>query len=125
MILGIGIDVCPVERMRDVLARHGDLFKKRVFTDRELERAGEGRVSTERLAARFAAKEAAIKALRAPAGLVWKDLEVVSATDGAPALALHGRAAEAASAMGVVRQTLSLSHAGGIAVAVVVLEGGA
>jgi holo-[acyl-carrier protein] synthase len=123
VILGIGIDVCPVERMRDVLARHGDPFRRRVFTDRELERAGEGRVSTERLAARFAAKEAAIKALRAPPGLAWKEMEVVSAADGAPALSLHGRAAEAARTMGVLRQFLSLSHAGGVAVAVVVLEG--
>jgi holo-[acyl-carrier protein] synthase len=123
VILGIGIDVCPVERMRDVLARHGELFRRRVFTDRELERAGDGRASTERLAARFAAKEAAIKALRAPSGLSWKDMEVVSAKDGAPALALHGRAAEAARGLGAVRQFLSLSHAGGVAVAVVILEG--
>lgn len=125
MILGIGVDLCPVERMEQILSRRGDLFESRVFTDGELERAGNGVVKCERLAARFAAKEAAIKALGAPDGLKWKDMEVVSDSEGAPSLALHGKAAERASAMGVSRTWISLSHAGGTAVAVVVLEGAA
>ncbi len=123
MILGLGIDVCPVERIEQVLDRHGDIFADRVFTEGEREHAGEGVVKSERLAARFAAKEATIKALGAPEGLRWREMEVVNAEDGAPSLHLTGRAAERASKMGVTRTFLSLSHAGGVAVAVVIFEG--
>lgn len=123
MILGIGIDICPVERITKALERHGDLFADRIFTENERQYAGTGRVSDERLAARFAAKEATIKALGAPPGLKWKDMEVVKSGDGAPGLRLHGKAAEEISRMGVTRTWISLTHAGGMAVAVVILEG--
>ncbi|MCP4601490.1 MAG: holo-ACP synthase [Proteobacteria bacterium] len=124
MILGLGVDICPIERIEQALGRqHGDTFSNRVFTDGEREHAGTGVVMAERLAARFAAKEAAIKALGAPEGLRWRDMEVVSAEDGSPSLRLEGRAAERAKEMGVSRILLSLSHAGGVAVAVVIFEG--
>lgn len=124
MILGLGIDVCPVERLQQALSRHGDLFARRVFTDGEIAHAGDGMARNDRLAARFAAKEATIKALSAPTGLRWKDMEVVNAPNGAPALQLHGVAAEQVEQMGVTRTWLTISHAGGVAVAVVILEGG-
>ncbi|MCP4675082.1 MAG: holo-ACP synthase [Deltaproteobacteria bacterium] len=123
MILGLGVDVCPVERIEQILDRHGEIFSKRVFTEGELERAGTGLVMAERLAARFAAKEATIKALGAPEGLGWRDMEVVSAADGAPSLQLAGKADKRAKEMGVSRMFLSLSHAGGVAIAMVILEG--
>jgi holo-[acyl-carrier protein] synthase len=109
--------------MLRILERHGDLFADRVFTEEERKHAGDGKVKGERLAARFAAKEAALKALGAPGGLRWKDMEVVSASDGAPTLFLHGAAAKEMRRMGAARTWISLSHAGGVAVAVVILEG--
>jgi holo-[acyl-carrier protein] synthase len=122
VIVGLGIDVCPVARIAEILERHGALFADRVFTPHELERSGNGVVRSERLAARWAAKEAAIKALGAPEGLRWHDMEVVNAAGGAPSLRLDGAAKACAEALGVTRALLSLSHAAGVAVAVVVLE---
>lgn len=125
MILGIGIDVCPVERIGGILERHGDLFADRVFTAGERAHAGDGRARDERLAARWAAKEASIKALGAPDGLRWHDMEVVNDESGAAAMRFGGPAEQRASELGVERVWLSISHAGGVAVAVVILEGGA
>lgn len=122
MIVGLGIDVCSVERIGAIVERHGALFSERVFTGGELAHAGSGPVRSERLAARWAAKEAGIKALGAPDGLRWHDLEVVNAADGAPELVLRGAAASAAAARGAARVLLSLSHAAGVAIAVVILE---
>jgi holo-[acyl-carrier protein] synthase len=125
VILGIGIDVCPVERIGGILDRHGDLFADRVFTAGEKAHAGAGPVRDERLAARWAAKEASIKALGAPDGLRWHEMEVVNDESGAAALKLSGSADRRAAELGVERVWLSISHAGGVAVAVVILEGGA
>ena len=122
MIVGLGIDVCPVERIEGIFERHGEAFARRVFTDIERAHAGDGVVRDERLAARWAAKEAAIKALGAPPGLRWHDLAVVNDEGGAPSLVLSGAAGQRAGELGVSRTLLSLSHAGGVAVAVVVLE---
>ena len=124
MIVGLGTDVCPVARIAEILERHGAIFADRVFTPGELEHAGNGVVRNERLAARWAAKEAAIKALGAPEGLRWHDMEVVNDAGGAPSLRLDGAARSLADARGVTRALLSLSHAAGVAVAIVVLEGG-
>jgi holo-[acyl-carrier protein] synthase len=122
VIVGLGIDVCSIARIGEILERHGALFAKRVFTDGEIEHAGKGIVRNERLAARWASKEAAIKALGAPDGLRWHDMEVVNAEDGAPSLKLCGAAAACAEAKGVTSILVSLSHAAGVATAVVVLE---
>jgi holo-[acyl-carrier protein] synthase len=124
VILGLGIDVCPVERIGGIVERHGELFTERVFTDGERNHAGDGPVRDERLAARWAAKEAAIKALSAPDGLRWHDMEVVNDEAGAATLELRGNAAARAQELGVERVWLSISHAGGVAVATVILEGG-
>jgi holo-[acyl-carrier protein] synthase len=122
VIVGLGIDVCSVARIGAIVERHGALFAERVFTEGELAHAGTGPVRGERLAARWAAKEAAIKALGAPQGLRWHDMEVVNGPDGAPSLVLRGAAAAGASERGAKRILLSLSHAAGVAVAVVILE---
>ncbi len=126
MIVGFGMDVVEIARIARLLdgpAPRADRFLARCFTaaeraycDARVDRAG-------RYAARFAAKEAAVKALGAPAGLRWTDLEV-SRADGAPALALRGAAAAAASGLGVGRVLLTISHDAGVAAAAVILEGG-
>jgi holo-[acyl-carrier protein] synthase len=123
VILGLGVDLCPVDRLESILNRHGKPFLDRVFTDQEQRYAGGARNNAERLAARFAAKEAVIKALGGPTGLRWRDMEVEKRENGAPRLALHGAAKMHAEKMGVTSTHISISHAGNMAVAVVVLEG--
>ncbi len=124
MILGVGVDLCPVDRIEGILARHGALFTNRVFTETEMRYAQKFSSQGERLAARFAAKEATIKALGGPSGMRWRDMEVSNDDSGAPRLLLRGAARSYADALGVRRTWMSLSHAGGMAVAMVVLEGG-
>lgn len=119
--LRVGLDVVQVSRIRDSIERFGDRFMRRLFSDDEIAYAlqGEGQ-SAERLAARFAAKEAAIKAFAlAEAGIGWRDIEVRKLPDGACRLALHGTAASKAAALGVREISLSLSHDGDYAGAVV------
>ncbi len=116
MIVGLGVDIVDVDRFSGSLLRTPGLGE-RLFTPAE--RAA-GR--SERLAARFAAKEALAKALGAPAGLSWQDAEVQTAEDGAPHLDLRGTVAEAAIRRGAASWHVSLSHDGGMAIAVVVLE---
>jgi holo-[acyl-carrier protein] synthase len=115
-VVGIGVDVVDVERFAATLRRTPPLAE-RLFT--AAERAA-GR--PERLAARFAAKEALAKALGAPAGLSWHDAEVVTAAGGRPSLLVTGTVAAAAARLGVGAWHLSLSHDGGLAVAMVIAE---
>mgnify|MGYP002619670794 CR=1 FL=1 len=121
-VLGVGLDICPVERMRQAVARHGDRFLQRIFTDDERAYALARGNPEESLAARFAAKEAASKALGAPKGIGWHDVEVVPARPGErePRLVLRGRAAEVADARGIRAILVSLTHADGVAAAVAV-----
>jgi holo-[acyl-carrier protein] synthase len=129
MILGLGIDVCDVARLRRALtAPSGARFRARVFTAGEqayCEARGRGRFAS--YAARFAAKEAAMKALGTGwgNGIGWRDFEVVRRGDGCPTLVLHGRAAALARRRGMERWLLALSHDGGAAVASVVAEAAA
>jgi holo-[acyl-carrier protein] synthase len=116
VIVGLGIDIVDVERFAASLVRTPSLAG-RLF--RSSERAVE---RPERLAARFAAKEAVAKALGAPAGLRWHDAAVQNATDGSPYLELSGTVAEAAAARGATRWHVSLSHDGGMATAIVIFE---
>ena len=115
MIVGIGIDVCDIERFAASLRRTPGMAE-RLFTVAEQQRP------VASLAARFAAKEAVAKALGAPAGLSWQDAEVVREASGRPRLVLHGGVAQEAAAQGISTWHLSLSHDGGIATAVVVAE---
>jgi holo-[acyl-carrier protein] synthase len=121
-VVGLGIDICPVERLRQAVERHGDRFLRRIFTDEERAYADSRGNPEESLAARFAAKEAASKALGAPRGIGWHDVEVVPARPGErePRLVLRGRAAEVADARGVRTILVSLTHADGVAAAVAV-----
>jgi holo-[acyl-carrier protein] synthase len=122
VILGVGIDLTPISRMAEAIARHAGRFEARLFTAGEL---ADCRVSPEpaqHFAARFAAKEAAVKACPPLRGQRWHDVEVVREPDGRPRLRLHGAAAEAAARIGVARLHVSLTHAGDSAVAVVVAE---
>jgi holo-[acyl-carrier protein] synthase len=115
-IVGLGIDVVDVERFARSLTRTPRLV------DRLLTSAEQDVARPERLAARFAAKEALAKALGAPPGLAWHDAEVVRAADGQPRFELRGTVADAARQRGARSWHLSLSHDGGIATAVVLLE---
>jgi holo-[acyl-carrier protein] synthase len=120
--LRVGIDLVRLSRIAESLQQFGDRFLRRVFTDGEIAYArAVPALTVERLAARFAAKEAAIKALGlADVGIGWRDIEVERASSGACALRLHGAAGERARADGVGELALSLSHEGDYATAVVV-----
>jgi holo-[acyl-carrier protein] synthase len=123
MIVGIGVDLTPVSRMARALGNHPGRLEARLFTDGERAYCSARAEPAQHYAARFAAKEAALKALGVPAGLSWHELEVVNAEDGAPRLQLTGEAARAAASSGVRRLHLSLTHAGDQAMAFVVAEG--
>lgn len=116
MILGVGIDVVDVARFGQALERTPAL-RARLFTE------AEQRLPLASLAARFAAKEAAAKALGAPVGLRWTDAEVHTEGGGRPRLDVRGTVAARADEVGVRRWHVSLSHDAGIASAVVIAEG--
>ena len=122
MIIGVGIDICPIDRIREILERQGVAFEERVYTPAERAYA-QGAARYDRLAARWAAKEAAIKALNAPSGIGWHDISVSNSETGAPSLILDGIARDHADKLGVNNIMLSMTHAGGQAVAVVIMEG--
>jgi holo-[acyl-carrier protein] synthase len=122
MIVGVGVDLAPVSRMAQAMARYPDRLEARLFTDRERAFCRARANAAQHFAARFAAKEAVLKALKVPRGLTWHELEVVNDDNGAPRLELHGEAARAAQRAGVVRLHLSLTHAGDQAIAFVVAE---
>ena len=115
MIIGIGVDVCSVQRIADACARPG--FTDRVFT------LAEQKGSDQTMAGRFAAKEALAKALGAPGGLRWDDCEVLSDETGRPSLVVAGSVAERVEELGISRLHVSISHDAGVAVAMVVCEG--
>ncbi|MDB4941068.1 MAG: Holo-[acyl-carrier protein] synthase [Labilithrix sp.] len=121
MIVGLGIDVCSIERMRRALERHGDRFFSRICS--EAERADlTGRDQATALAGRFAVKEAFAKALDGAKGVGWHEVEVRRAPTGRPMLELKGNAMTMARSFGAERWHVSITHDGGVAVAVVVLE---
>ena len=122
MIVGLGIDVVDVARIARILASAGaERFVARIFTDAERAYCAPRRDAATHYAARFAAKEAASKALGVPARIRFHDVEVVRG-DGRPRLLLSGVAEEAARSLGIVRAYVSITHDRGIAAAVVVLE---
>jgi holo-[acyl-carrier protein] synthase len=123
MIIGVGIDVCPVERFAASLERTPGL-RDRLFTATEQQTPSGAPRTGESLAARFAAKEALAKALGAPGDLHWHDAEVVVGERGRPLLQVRGTVARRAAELGVTSWHVSLSHDGGIASAVVIAESG-
>jgi len=125
MIIGLGIDLCRIERVENFLARYGERFTNRCFTAAEIAHCTRYANSAEQFAGRIAAKEAASKALGTGwrRGVHWKCFEVVHEPSGKPVLRIHGRAAEIASHMGVRGVNVSITHDAGIAAAVVIFEG--
>lgn len=125
MILGSGVDLCEVQRIEAAVARYGSRFLERIFTAREIVYADRKANRFERYAARFAAKEAGMKALGTGwhGGIAWRDFEVVNLPSGRPTLNFHGRAAEVAAKLGVRHVALSLTHTKEQALAMVILEG--
>jgi holo-[acyl-carrier protein] synthase len=124
MIVGTGIDIAEVPRIRQSIARFGDRFLQRIFTAGEIRYCDSKANRVERYAARFAAKEAAMKALGTgwSHGVRWRDCEVVRLPGGRPTITFHGRADEIAAKLGVKNAALSLSHTAEQAIAQVILE---
>ena len=123
-IIGIGLDATDLPRIAETLKRYGDRFLHRVFTDREIAYCTRRRDPVPHLAGRFAAKEAAMKALGTghSRGVLWKDIEVVRG-GGPPQLQLHGGAARRAESMQVRRSLVTITHSETLALAEVMLFG--
>lgn len=124
MIVGSGVDLEEVARIRGVIERHGRRFLERVFTPGEIAYAEAARNRFERYTARFAAKEAAMKALGTgwDQGVRWVECEVVNEASGRPSIRFHGKAAVIAGRIGCRAVSVSLSHTPNMAVAQVILE---
>lgn len=122
MVLGVGIDVIDVDRMRNLLSRRPKLAE-RLFSEAEQEYSYQQNDPTQRFAVRFAAKEAVMKAMQSGFGSIdWKDVEVVRDESSIPQVRLSGRAAERATAKGITSWKLSLSHSDASAVAVAIAQ---
>jgi holo-[acyl-carrier protein] synthase len=124
MIVGTGVDIIETARLEEALRKHGERFSKRVCTPAEIAYCQKFKNPAERLAARFAAKEAAFKALGTgwSEGLRWVDVEITHSASGKPELILRGRAEEIARRLGVARTAVSISHSDRYVVAQVIFE---
>ena len=124
MVVGIGVDLVETARIAESIEQHGDRFIRRLYTAGEIAYCEKFKAKAERYAARFAAKEAAFKALGTGwrQGVRWLDVEVINQPSGKPELLLHGRAREIARTLGVARTSISISHADQYAVVQVVFE---
>ena len=124
MITGIGIDVIQNDRLRDSVQRFGDRFLNRIYTEGEIAYCARRRVPAIHFAGRFAAKEAAMKALGTgrSRGVLWRDVEVVRVS-GPPQLQLHGGAARRFAAIGGRSSLLTITHSDELAMAQVLLLG--
>lgn len=121
-ILGIGLDATELARIDEMLRRYGERFIRRVFTDGEIEYCTRRRFPAPHYAGRWAAKEAAMKALGTghSRGVAWRDVEIVR-RGGPPQLQLHGAAADHAARLGVTRSLVTITHCQTLAIAQVVL----
>lgn len=124
MIVGTGVDLAEVDRIREAIQRHGDRFIQRIYTPNEIAYVQRKANRYERYAARFAAKEAGMKAIGTGwrRGVRWQDFEVINLPSGRPTLRLHGVAAEFAQKLGVRQIHLSLTHTAAQGLAYVILE---
>jgi holo-[acyl-carrier protein] synthase len=124
MIVGTGIDIAEVPRIREAIERYGQRFLNRIFTEGEIQYCESKANRVERYAARFAAKEAGMKAIGTGwnHGVRWRDIEVARKPGGRPSLVLHGKAAEFAAKLGTTNIALSLTHTAEQAMAQVILE---
>ena len=123
-IIGLGMDATDIDRVADVIERHGERFLRRVFTDGEIAYCTRRRVPAIHFAGRFASKEAAMKALGTghTQGVLWRDVEVVRG-GGPPRLQLHGGAARRFAAMGGRSSLLTITHSDDLAMAQVLILG--
>jgi holo-[acyl-carrier protein] synthase len=124
VIVGLGVDITEVDRIAAAIARHGPPFLNRVFTPSEIAYCERHRNRFERYAGRFAAKEAAMKALGTgwAQGVRWIDIEVAREPSGQPTLTLRGATRENAERLGVRRISVSITHSGNTAFAQVIFE---
>lgn len=125
MIVGIGIDIIEVKRIKDVMERHGDYFFKRIFTEKEIEYCNARKKNAVlHFAGRFAAKEAALKALGTglTGGISWTEIEIENAISGKPRLVFSGKAKEAFDLIGGKKTHVSISHSKGYAAGQVIIE---
>lgn len=124
MIVGMGVDLAEVDRIKTAMERHGETFLRRVYTAAEREYCEGFRNKYERYAGRFAAKEAAMKALGTGwrRGVRWVDFEVVRELGGRPTIRLDGEAKKIAEEIGVKRIALSITHTEAMALAQVIME---
>lgn len=124
MIAGIGTDLAEVDRIREAIQRHGQRFIERIYTTKEIAYVESKANRFERYAARFAAKEAGMKAIGTGwrRGVRWQDFEVANLPSGRPTLLLHGVAAAVAEQMSVRNISLSITHTAMQAMAIVILE---
>jgi|SRR6476469_5547167 holo-[acyl-carrier protein] synthase len=124
MIVGTGIDIAEVPRIAESIQRFGDRFLKRIYTEGEIRYCDSKANRVERYAARFAAKEASMKALGTgwSRGVRWRDIEVYRQPGSRPTIRFHGKAAEFAARLNAKNVSLSLSHTEEQAIASVILE---
>ena len=124
MILGTGVDIAEVPRIRGSIERFGDRFLRRIFTDGEIRYCERKATRFESYAARFAAKEAGMKALGTgwSRGVRWRDIEVVRPKGQRPTIQFHGEAAAIAARLGTKNVALSITHTSEEALAHVILE---
>jgi len=124
VIVGLGIDIAEIDRIEAAIQRHGQPFLQRVFTPAEIAYCERHRNRFERFAGRFAAKEAAMKALGTGwrRGIRWVDIEVARQPSGKPTLELRGKAREFADGIRVKHIVLTITHSGNIALAQVIFE---
>jgi holo-[acyl-carrier protein] synthase len=125
VIVGLGVDIAEVDRIEAAFGRHGRAFAERICTPVEIAYCERHRNKFERYAGRFAAKEAAMKALGTGwrHGVRWRDIEVTNAPGGKPTLNLAGAARAFADRLGVKTISLSITHSGNLALAQVIFEG--
>jgi holo-[acyl-carrier protein] synthase len=124
-IIGIGLDATDIDRIADTIERYGERFLNRIFTEHEIAYCTRRRVPAIHFAGRFAAKEAAMKALGTghSQGVLWRDVEVVR-RGGPPQLQLHGGAGRRFAAIGGQSSLLTITHSDALALAQVLIMGG-
>jgi len=124
LIVGLGLDIAEIDRIEAAITRHGAPFIERLFTPGEIAYCERHKNRYERYAARFAVKEAAMKALGTgwSHGIRWRDIEVTRAPGGRPGLRLDGVAREFADRLGVKHISVTITHSGNLALAQVIFE---
>lgn len=121
MKIATGVDLIEIDRIVEVIARHGNHYLQRIYTPAELEQCGK---RAESLAGRFAAKEAVVKALGSGIGdITWKEIEILGDENNAPKLTLTGAAKQKADELGLTSWSVSISHSQSHSVAFVVMMG--